>query len=411
MAVTAQGLCQGGRNLAGHFTLVATNVPYLARGKQNDFLKDYCKRVHDDAKGDLATCFVERCLSFCRSNGTTALVTPQNWYFLGTYRKFRQTLLRTASWNAVVKLGPSAFHDMNFWAATTAMSIVSHGVPCIEEGIHGWDVSQTRDPDAKAAMLMTTSARSALQSSQLDNPDARIAVSADQGEQLLQGFANGYAGIQSGDYPRFGRCFWEMSEISNGWSVQLSTVEETGPYTQGREHILLWEGGNGELSRSPSAYIRGHSAFGRRGVLVSQMNKLPVCLYNGELFDNNCAVIVPLAEQMLPAIWSFCSSVTFHDSIRQIDQQVKVTNSTLVKVPFDPSEWRSAAAEKYPHGLPKPFSSDPTQWLFNGHPKGFRPAVACGRGAVARLPVAAPDRFKFSRLPGARPGWAGKAGG
>jgi hypothetical protein len=28
------------------------------------------------------------------------------------------------------------------------------------------------------------------------------------------------------------------------------------------------------------------------------------------------------------------------------------------------------AAEKYPDGLPKPFSSDPTQWLFNGHPKG-----------------------------------------
>jgi hypothetical protein len=24
--------------------------------------------------------------------------------------------------------------------------------------------------------------------------------------------------------------------------------------------------------------------------------------------------------------------------------------------------------EKYPHGLPQPFSSDPTQWLFNGHP-------------------------------------------
>jgi hypothetical protein len=38
------------------------------------------------------------------------------------------------------------------------------------------------------------------------------------------------------------------------------------------------------------------------------------------------------------------------------------------KAPFDLAHWQNVAAEKYPHGLPKPFSSDPTQWLFNGHP-------------------------------------------
>jgi hypothetical protein len=40
------------------------------------------------------------------------------------------------------------------------------------------------------------------------------------------------------------------------------------------------------------------------------------------------------------------------------------------------------AAEKYPHGLPKPFSSDPTQWLFNGQPKGSDQPLHV---AVARL--------------------------
>ena len=32
--------------------------------------------------------------------------------------------------------------------------------------------------------------------------------------------------------------------------------------------------------------------------------------------------------------------------------------------------WHRAAAERYPHGLPKPSSSDPTQWLFDGQPGG-----------------------------------------
>ncbi|MCW0208150.1 MAG: SAM-dependent DNA methyltransferase, partial [Achromobacter sp.] len=32
--------------------------------------------------------------------------------------------------------------------------------------------------------------------------------------------------------------------------------------------------------------------------------------------------------------------------------------------------WQQAATERYPHGLPKPYSNDPTQWIFHGHPCG-----------------------------------------
>jgi hypothetical protein len=59
-----------------------------------------------------------------------------------------------------------------------------------------------------------------------------------------------------------------------------------------------------------------------------------------------------------------------------------VTNATLVKVPFDLEHWQKVAAEKYPDGLPKPYSNDPTQWLFNGHPKDSDAPLQV---AVARL--------------------------
>ncbi|OQC22796.1 MAG: hypothetical protein BWX71_02284 [Deltaproteobacteria bacterium ADurb.Bin072] len=45
-----------------------------------------------------------------------------------------------------------------------------------------------------------------------------------------------------------------------------------------------------------------------------------------------------------------------------------MTNLTLVKVPFDLAHWTQVAAEKYPNGLPKPYTDDPTQWIFHGHP-------------------------------------------
>jgi hypothetical protein len=95
---------------------------------------------------------------------------------------------------------------------------------------------------------------------------------------------------------------------------------------------------------------------------------LQVTLYNGELFDNNSAVIIPNDPSHLPAIWCFCSSPDYYTAVREIDQKLNVTNATLVKVPFDLSHWQKVAAEKYPHGLPEPYSNDPTQWIFHGHP-------------------------------------------
>jgi hypothetical protein len=61
---------------------------------------------------------------------------------------------------------------------------------------------------------------------------------------------------------------------------------------------------------------------------------------------------------------------------------MNVTNATLVKVPFDLAHWQKVAAERYPNGLPKPYSDDPTQWIFHGHPK---PATDPLQVAVARL--------------------------
>jgi hypothetical protein len=100
------------------------------------------------------------------------------------------------------------------------------------------------------------------------------------------------------------------------------------------------------------------------------MGDLPCTLYLGEPTDTNVAAIIPKRSEHILPLWCYCSSEDYRNGIRAIDQSLKVTNATLVKVPFDLDSWQKVAAEKYPHGLPKPFSSDPTQWLFSGHPKG-----------------------------------------
>ena len=90
----ALGAARAAELLARQYTLVATNVPYLARGKQGDVLKGFIELRHGQAKADLATAFLERCRSFCSPAGAYATVTPQNWLFLSSYRKFREQMLR-----------------------------------------------------------------------------------------------------------------------------------------------------------------------------------------------------------------------------------------------------------------------------------------------------------------------------
>jgi hypothetical protein len=126
----------------------------------------------------------------------------------------------------------------------------------------------------------------------------------------------------------------------------------------------------------------GNISLGKSGVAVSQVGKLPCTLYTGELYDNSTFAITPKDPGHLSAIWAFCASSFYHESVRHYNQKLSVDPSHLVQVPFDLDHWQRVATEKYPNGLPLPFSSDPSQWLFNGHP-------ACANQplhvAVARL--------------------------
>ena len=369
MAVTAQGVAKAAEVLTAQFALVATNVPYLGRGKQDEALKDYCERVYPEAKADLATCFVERCLDFCSTAGSTALVTPQNWLFLGTYGRLRQRLLKSIQLDLACRLGSNAFRDMNWWASTTAMVVLTQKSPLATHAVFGFDLTSAKTPDYKAVLIETVSVTAVKQDEQLRNPDARITVEELQRGELLQDHTVGVNGMHGGDSMRFRLTFWEIASITSDWRPLQGTIEESTFYG-GREFIFYWPNDGRIHKENPSAFIKGGAAWAKRGVVVSMMRHLPVTLYTGEFFDISCTPIVPHDGALVSAVWAFCSSPEFRIEVRKIDQKVNVTNATLVKVPFDVAHWRRVAAENYPQGLPKPFSSDPTQWLFNGHPKG-----------------------------------------
>jgi hypothetical protein len=87
--------------------------------------------------------------------------------------------------------------------------------------------------------------------------------------------------------------------------------------------------------------------------------------------------------------------------VRKIDSALRVTNTALVKVPFDFDHWQEVAAEKYPDGLPDPESDDATQWLFHGQPEeaqdGTELQVAVARLLGYRWPAELDDKMRLSK--------------
>lgn len=376
---SAEGVARAARMLGRGYALVSTNLPYLTRSKQSDPLIQFCNAAYPNGKADLAAAFLERCRAFAFGGGATAIVTPQNWLSLTTYMAIRKILLAECTWQIVVWLGAGAFESVSGEVVQPTLLIITNTAPPGAHKVAMADASGSLSCSAKQAFLRRDAIVWVDQRSQLSNPDSRVVAAKILKTKLLADYADALQGISTGDYPRFGGWYWEAPLPSSGWAFQQSTVETSTPYG-GREHVIRWGGGTGELARSRSARIQGLGAWGKRGVAVSQMGHLPATIYTGDLFDNNTAVILPKCTDHLPAIWAFCKSPEYAAAVRRIDNALKVTNGTLVKVPFDLDYWQRVAEVQGP--LPEPYSDDPTQWLFKGT---VSDTLAPLQVAVARL--------------------------
>lgn len=372
-SVMAQGLAKTASLLNQKYTLVSTNVPYLARGKQGEVLQKFCDENYQEAKNDIATVFLERCLKLCAEHGTVSTVMPQNWLFLTTYKKFRKKLLKKNKFYLVARLGAGAFTAINGEVVKAILLILSQ-TPAENNAallgtqhanmLRGLDVSSLQT-NAKASNLQYVPMQSIQQNKLLADSDARVVFEEISGT-LLSRYTTSYKGITTGDDLKYKKMFWEFTHIDKD-NIRFfqSTVSSILPFG-GCSFVVLYDLMANPVQ--PGVYLRALEAWEQKGIMVSQMGNLPVAQYVGTPFDTNAGAIIPDNQEKLPAIWCFCSSPEYNVAVRKIDQKLNVTNATLVKVPFDLERWQKVAEERYPNGLPLPYSDDPTQWIFHGHP-------------------------------------------
>jgi hypothetical protein len=272
------------------------------------------------------------------------------------------------------------------WDFNVMLISLTHTKPNSDQTLVGLDVNEAPNAAAKDDALKTDELKMMNQKEQLGNPDARVVIGDQNKLDLLEKYAFSFKGITTGDDLNYKRGFWEIPRLIEGWSFFQSTTEKTTEYG-GMSFIIWFERMTNPIK--PGVFLRALDTQGKSGVIVSQMSALPISIFGKTKFDTNAGAIIPKKHEHLPAIWCFCSSPQFNEEVRRIDQALKVTNATLVKIPFHYDHWKKIASEKYPNGLPLPYSNDPTQWLYHGNPKVCNTPlqVAIGRLLGYRWPA------------------------
>ena len=375
--VMAAGIAKAGQLLSKKYTLQITNVPYLGKLKFDNVLSDYVMKYYPDAKGDLANVFLERLFKTAQDQGTITTVIPQNWLFLTSYKKHREWLLKNAKWNMLARLGSGAFSQITGEVVKAVLISLSHQMTFTEHSIVGMDVSNASDSTTKDELLKITELKIINQKEQLENPDSRILFEERSELPLLTKYCDTGTGMQTFDRPRFISCFWEIIKLKPNWEFLQSTPDSKCLFS-GMQEIVKWQEGIGELFElmemkaadgyKSGIWRAGSQFWGKKGIIHGVMAQLPMSLYLGYPYDTNAAVIIPKDENYALSVYEHSASGVFSKAVRVIDQKLMVTNATFMKVPFDLEYWQKVATQKYPNGLPKPYSNDPTQWLYHGHP-------------------------------------------
>jgi len=379
--VMAAGIARAGHLLAKKYSLQITNVPFLGKGKFDKVLSDYVLKNYIDAKGDLANVFLEKLFNTAQMAGVVTCVVPQNWLFLTSYKKHREKLLKNETWNFVARLGAGAFSQISGEVVKAMLIALTNSKASETHSFTGLDVSDATNATGKEAALKTAELKTVNQKEQLGNPDAVISIERIEKGELLEDYADSIQGLATADDPCYTKLFWEIFEICRPTWLWYHGTPDNSIFS-GKRRMLLWEDGKGRLVNDPKAYVRRKDTWDKKAIAIQMIGKNQASLFDSCVTDMNITALLPKNAEHLPAIWSFVSSEEYNFHVRKINQQLKASNAALAKVIFNFIYWQKVAAEKYPNGLPKPYSDDPTQWLFHGHPVKAENALQV---AVARL--------------------------
>ena len=249
-AIAADGMVKAAGLLAGKYTFVITNVPYLGKGSHDEHLIRYAAALDPDAASDLAYIMLTRIDRMVCENGTYGLVIPQAWMYLSSYLRLRRKYLNRREFNLVARLGPGAFETISGEVVQCALTVISDTKPDVDRPFAILDAAaKPGDPELgvaeKSRILLGVhgggerQVRFTTPRTILDSPSSKFSFSTGASDGWLSDFADSFVGLQTGDSRAGSTCSGSSAASSNVDAVQLAPARTTA--VDGCTAALRWD--------------------------------------------------------------------------------------------------------------------------------------------------------------------------
>jgi hypothetical protein len=344
--------------------VVVTNPPYISSARLEGSVKQFIEEKYPEAKTDLFSVFILRCLELCNKDGLTGYMTPFVWMFISSYENLRKSLIDSHFINNLIQLEYSGFDG-----ATVPICTFTLRNRYVLEG----KGSYIRLSDFRGAQNQAPKTLEAIR-----NPNCEWSYTANQKDflkipgnpigywlktsffNLFQKFepfeklGNAVVGLQTGDNDRFLRFWHEISYSSIHLTTKMPTnfilswymYNKAGSYRKwytNLEYVVNWKSNgvllknfkdkNGKLRSRPqnlNYYFKG-------GITWSDVtsNKTSFRIVDDGVMFDTCAPTFFVNDKELELnILAVINNKVYEKIIPLLNPTIHFTNGNFKNLPF-----------------------------------------------------------------------------
>ncbi|MBD3677804.1 MAG: BREX-1 system adenine-specific DNA-methyltransferase PglX [Rhodobacteraceae bacterium] len=312
--------------LSPKYHVVVANPPYAGASGLNEQIQVFAERFYPASQTDLFGMFIDRSLSLAVRHGLTAMVTIQNWMFLGSFEKLRLSTIERSSIVNLLQIGFNSFPELNskvVQAAAFVLEKAAHGKVGVY--INANNAPQSANKDDVFLSRKSSDEKYAVSSDKFAKiPGSPIAYwlseaaiqAFDSGESLGDHFSIS-EGLKTGENEKFIR-LWHEPAASR--TRHFSKAAKWVPHSKGGEFrrwygnynwVVEWGKNGSALRASGKAGFQGLPNYGKKGATWSKITTSPYCVRlqpEGLIFDSACPGLFETGQVKLEPAMGFLNS-------------------------------------------------------------------------------------------------------
>ena len=250
-----QKLIDIGEALAQKYEVVVTNPPYRGLTDCNSKLNNFVIGRYSDAKTDLYSAFILKCLKLTNGCGFTSMITMSSWMYLSSFKQLRKSLISSISVENMLVLGSNAFDSGDVGTVVQTTSFVIRLLKLAEKKSVFVDLDEPTTSDEKKSLFFKKSSLFVTAIKGFSNT-ANCQFMYDASPKMLlhfkeaqpfSSYATARAGMQTSDNDRFLRLWEEIEFKKIGFGLNHDEASRSEfkwfPYNKGIGY-RKWYGNN-----------------------------------------------------------------------------------------------------------------------------------------------------------------------